>query len=454
MAGPPAPPPLPPAPPPPTLESVTQEIQSQIAAQTAPLESMAAGYGNAENRAIEQLNQLYAGIMPFVQGSAERVASQYGATTAAQQGIFNQAYQRMNDLRGQRAAEAQALAQQIGAPVPLDSYTQGLDIERQVFAPESAGDLLHGQGLAQAGVQEAEAFAGKVFPLHQVRMQNETHQYFRDKIWELNQQIANIKSQSSSIISKEFKDRQLQYYQLQLDRTQLLYDQWKSKQDVKFRQKEFALTKRQQLKAEKQQKFENVMTKKGFLLEKQRFNAQKLQFAQQMGLSMKELDAKIANDKWARTHGATQLADKQRYLQKVDQITSVTDSLLTGVAPTYKTIKVKDAYGNEKIKTVIDTPGTPGIGAAGPMKVLRTLMAKVGISQKSNPRLYRQAVQQVISSYQAAGYTSIGSDPSKWKQWWKNRTQRGNVQMGPPAPPGSVEWVWDRKKGRYVKIQH
>lgn len=408
---------------------------------------MAAGYGAAENRAVQQLNELYGGLMPFVQGSAQRVASQYGATTAAQQGIFNQAYQRLNDLRSQRASEAQALAQQIGAPVPLEGYTQGLDIERSVFAPEAAGDLLHGQGMAQAGVQEAEAFAGKVFPLHQVRLTQETHNYFRDKIWQLNQQISQIKSQSSSMISKEFKDRQLQYYQLQLDRTQMLYDQWKSKQELKLSKQAAALEAKQFKQGVKQQKFENVITKKGLQLERQKFNAQKLQFAQQLGLSMKELNAKISNDKWARSHGATQLANKEYIMKKRESMVEIADTLLTGKPPTYKTIKVKDAYGNEKLKTVVDDPGVPGMGAAGPMKTLRTLLAKSGVGQNQKV-LYNFAVAQVRRAYAAAGYVHLPDNPTKWKDWWAKRI--GSREMGPPAPAGSKDWRWDPNKKKWV----
>jgi succinate dehydrogenase flavin-adding protein (antitoxin of CptAB toxin-antitoxin module) len=444
---------LPPLPPPPVYSDIEHEVTRELGQQTAPLEQMAAGYGAAETTAIGQLGELYAGIMPFVQGSAERVAQMYGSTMQAQQQVFNQAYTRLNDLRSQRAGEAQALAQQLGAPVPLDMFTSALDVERSAAAPEFAGGLLKSQGLAQAGVQEAEAFAGRVMPLQRVRLEQETHQYFRDKISNLNDQIAQIKSQSGGMINERLRQKQLDYYNMQLDRAKTQYEMWRGKQELKLSQKQFALTKRQQLKAEKQQKFENIMTQKGMSLERARFQAQKMQFAQQMGLSMKELDAKLKDAAWARKHGAGALKDQEFFLGKRQELVDTANALLTGTPGKTKVVMVENPKtGIKEPRTVVEEAGAPPMGYLGPMKVLRALVAKVGVG-KSQKRLYNAAIAQVIRSYEAAGYTNIPKDPTKWKTWWTKLNARGGYRppSGPPSPKGTVEWIWNPKTKKYEK---
>jgi hypothetical protein len=89
------------------------------------------------------------------------------------------------------------------------------------------------------------------------------------------------------------------------------------------------------------------------------------------------------------------------------------------------------------------------------MKVLRTILAKGGVS-KNQKVLYNFAIAQVIRSYEAAGYTGIPKDPSKWKAWWQRRTAPGAPPLRdqPPAPPGSTEWVWNPKTKKYEKRKH
>jgi hypothetical protein len=445
---------LPPPPPSPTPETIASEVNAELAAQTGPLETLATGYGQAEDRAVGQLQQLYGGIMPFVEASAKRVAEAYGASTAAQQSIFNEAFTRLNSLRSQRASEAQALAQQLGAPVPLDMFTDAIDTEISAAVPEGAGAMLKAHGLAQAGVQHAEAFAGKVMPLHRVRLEQETHNYFRDKIWELKQQIAQIQGQSGAMISERLRARQLEDYQMKLDRTQIEYDRWKTQQGIKMDKQQLKLQQKQDARAAKKDKQDWWLSRQSVKLERQRFNAEKLQFAQQMGLSVAELNANIASDK--RSAGKTSQFKQQEYIiGKKEQIVAISDTILTSVAPKYKTIKVKDVNGNGVIKTVVDEPGSPGMGGAGPMKVLRTILAKGGVS-KNQKVLYNFAIAQVIRSYEAAGYTGIPKDPSKWKAWWQRRTAPGAPPLRdqPPAPPGSTEWVWNPKTKKYEKRKH
>jgi hypothetical protein len=264
------------------------------------------------------------------------------------------------------------------------------------------------------------------------------------------------------MINERLRERLLQDYDIQLQRTQMQFDRWRATQEEKrlakqmqMDQKRFKFEKQQFKASRKDAAWARTMDRRAMKLERDRFNAQKVQFAQEMGLSVKEFNRMLQNDKWAQTHGQKDTKQREYILAKQEQMVAISDSILTGTQPTYKTIKVKDNQGNEVLKTVIDKAGSAGLGGAGPMKVLRTILAKAGVSDKQK-KLYNFAIGQVIRAYEAAGYVEIPRDPKKWRVWWKKRTAPGKPPLKdqPPAPPGSNEYIWDPKKKKWIRKKH
>ncbi len=378
--------PLPTAPPPATAAGVGSEVEAELAGQTAPLETEAAGYQRAQERAMSDLQSLFGGILPFVQGSAQRVAEAYGASTEAQKSIFNQAWMRMNELRSQRAGEAQALAQQLGAPIPIDMFTKGVDLERSVFVPEAAGELLKATGLAQAGVQEAEAFAGRVFPLKQARMYRETRNYYQDKIWELKKQIASIKGMKKGMVNERLRQRQLEDYQMRLDRAQAQFQEWSTKQSLKLEQK--------------------------------RLNAQLEEIRGNLKLGADELALKKAEAKTKQNLQQQYVAAKKEQLIQFSGGMFSPEAKLTDVktiTPKYDPITGKQTGW----QSLTETRNLGGQGFRNPAHLLNAILAAAGVS-KNQKALYNFAIAQTIRTFRAAGL-NIPNDPSKWGDWWKKR---------------------------------
>lgn len=227
-----------------TLEKqVTSDISAAIASEIAPLQSLAGQRTTDRDRAIGEIGSLFGGLQPFVEGSAERVGQSYDQALAGEKAIFQQASARLDALRAQQGADAQALAQQIGSPVPLDNmFTAGITKEQGLGTLEAAGSLLHGAGLQQAGVQEAEAFAGKVFPLMRVEETSRTRSQFDAEIKQIQDQIAAIKSSKGARISEELTKRKLAEREFALQRAQANRDFFLAKKSVAMEKERLALS--------------------------------------------------------------------------------------------------------------------------------------------------------------------------------------------------------------------
>ena len=89
------------------------QIDASIKGQTDPLRSQIDILGGRETNAIQQIGSLFSGLQPYVSGEADKVQSAYETAFNASQDIFNTAQQRMNQLKQDRAADAQAMAQKI-----------------------------------------------------------------------------------------------------------------------------------------------------------------------------------------------------------------------------------------------------------------------------------------------------------------------------------------------------
>jgi hypothetical protein len=359
--------------------------------------------------------------MPFVAGSAQRVAESYGATNAAQQGVFNQAWQRLNSLRGERAAEAQALAQQIGAPVPLDGlFTEAIDVERGAFVPEAAGELLKASTIGQAGVQQAEAFAGRVFPLKQARMHREIKNYYRDQITDLRKNIASLKSMKPGLVNERLRQRQLEDYEMRLNRAEAL--------------------------------FQREQTKRGLALEERRLKLQQAELNEQkrqanIGVSEAAKDRKLRTQ---LSKGDKKMANRTYVNQQKQNIVTAVNSL---VSPTKERVKEKRSgwienpdTGQLEFKSWDEYYNTGPDAVRNPVKLLNSVLATLGI-QPGQKELYNFAVSQVIQSLRVAGVGGIPKDPKKWAKWWKDRQVRSRTKAATKPYPGLNKGFGGREGG-------
>lgn len=226
-------------------KQATKEVDQEIKSQVDPLQTLVDQYDTQSQNAQSGLNNFFTnpttGVQTAANQSAQRVASYYEMGNNATKGVWNEAMARLNTLQQERGAQAQKLAQQIGAPIPISMFTDPVAAETQLGIYEGAGSMLKGIGLAQAGVQQAEAFAGQVFPLLRTRLNKEIQNYFGDKITAAQKEIASIKGQRGGLITKRQRELLLQEREFKLTKLQADRDWWLAKQNNDLNRKEMGL---------------------------------------------------------------------------------------------------------------------------------------------------------------------------------------------------------------------
>ena len=357
----------------PLYQQVVQQVNEELASQTLPYQQQIQNLAGQEQATLGKIGEMFSGLQPYVSGAAEQVQANYNAGLQAQQSIYQAANQRLADMRAQRAADAQRMAQQTGGPVAVGEFTQGVDPAQQYYIQSGAGELLHALGGAQAGVQQAQAFAGQVFPLLRTEQEADARSSFAKQRTELQQQIDQLRTQRSSTISQRFFDRQQQERQYQLDKANLELDKIKSNRDWKATLKSLKLdaarvqlAKDEGKRAAKTLKMQQTESTAGIKQKnkelKQRdqeitnqvkqFTAgQKLE-AKKLGLSERELAAKIWDMHNRGKITAQSKVDEQRKLamELIDQATNpsedktVSQTVTTEVDRTTALLN-KKAYG-------------------------------------------------------------------------------------------------------------
>lgn len=182
------------------------QATAQIQGENAPLQAREKTLGGQQVSAAGAITKEFQGLMPYVAGSAERVGQAYGGALSAEQQIFQAAGQRMNQLHQQQAAEAQQLAQQMGGPVATGDFTKSLEPYESVMGSQAAGSMLHTLGMGQAGVQEAEQFAGQVFPALQTEQVAKSNDFYKNQIKDLQNQIDQNAAGKSALVGKNQSD--------------------------------------------------------------------------------------------------------------------------------------------------------------------------------------------------------------------------------------------------------
>lgn len=340
---------------------VGQEIQGQI----DPLQSLVDTYEGQSTRATDQIDQMYTdpstGLQTVVAANAKDLKSNLENVTNSQNAIFNEANARLNALRAQRASDAQALAQQLGAPVPTSMFSQPVDEALGYAAAEFGGGMLNALGLAASGVNQAEAFSGQVFPMMRARQTQEVKSYFRDKITGLQDEIASIKGQKKGLISKRQRELLTQDREFALTKTQAERDWYMAKVQAKERKASLAL-------------------------ERDKLNA-----------SVDEATATRA-DQVKADKQKVQMAAKEDYAMRQDNALKIMDAMF---APGTTKVTIQtgiDADGNPVYEDVIQ-PGQP---MTDPNRVFEKVMSAAGVNKTTKNRQFVKWLEGMIRTRGAA----------------------------------------------------
>jgi hypothetical protein len=187
-------------------QQVADEVASQINAENAPLKAQADTLGGQETAAQKELQSEQAALMPYIQHSADQVGQFNKDALSMEQSVFQAAGSRMSSMQQDQAAEAQKLAQQMGGPVATGEFTEGLQPFSDALPGAQATNMLEGLGIASAGNQEAQQFAGQVFPALMTEEQAKSKGYFEDQIKTLRDQITQNASGKSALIGSTLAD--------------------------------------------------------------------------------------------------------------------------------------------------------------------------------------------------------------------------------------------------------
>ena len=211
--------------------AATSEVESELQGQVAPLETEVSTLGTREKNALADIGKLFGGIQPHVDAAAQAVQGSFDAAQEAQAGIFSAAARRLNELKQSRAQEAQALAQQMGGPVAVGEFTAGVEPAQSMLANLGAGAQLHTNLFAQAGVQEANDWSGKVFPLIQTEETARARTKYEADIKAIEDQISTIKGTKSSKINARVSDMLVKEREFALQQKQQGLDKLKADRD-------------------------------------------------------------------------------------------------------------------------------------------------------------------------------------------------------------------------------
>lgn len=229
------------------------QIGDEITSAEAPLKSGITDLQGREKNTLQQIGTMFGTLMPFVQGGAQNVQNSYDTAFNAAQSIFNAAQTRMNQFKQDRAAQAQAMAQEVGGPVAVGEFTAAALPAEQELASVAPNSLIHMLTMAQAGVQEANAFSQRVFPLVQTEQEANARNTFESQIKDLNDQINTLEGSKQGKINDRLNSLLADERTFAASQAQQKLDQLKADRDWQATQK--SLTLQQQRDAEAKKEF-------------------------------------------------------------------------------------------------------------------------------------------------------------------------------------------------------
>src|SRR5262245_39750533 len=111
-----------------------QQIGAEIEGAVSPLQSQVTGLQDKEGRVLGDIGNMFDKLQPGVQAAADATTGSWQDAQNIERDIFSTATQKLNDLKQQRAVEAQTLAQQMGGPVALGEFTDAVTPEQSYLA--------------------------------------------------------------------------------------------------------------------------------------------------------------------------------------------------------------------------------------------------------------------------------------------------------------------------------
>jgi hypothetical protein len=202
------------------------EIDAALSQELRPMNEALVQARADETADDADINKLFQGILPFAQAGANEVETSYDEAYNRALDIGQQTGEQLTDLRGARQDEAMQLAQTIGGGVNMADFTQGVDVEQAMFKQQVAGDLLLTLAEAEAGAQEANAFATQVLPLVQTENINQIHRDYNRQITGIQREIADIKASRGDRVNARFTELLADEREFALAKTQQDRD-WK-----------------------------------------------------------------------------------------------------------------------------------------------------------------------------------------------------------------------------------
>jgi hypothetical protein len=359
-------------------------------------------------RGLEDLNQLFGQIQPFVSQQRENMAAAQQQAYSQQNQLFEQAASRMDQFRQQRAGEAQALAQQVGGPVPMSAFTEGVDAAN-VLPHAAAGSLLHALALGQGQTNEMGEFAGRVFPMVQAEEHQKMAGEYDEKISEIEDQITRIKASKAGRTTTRLNELLVQERQDQLERI-------KADRDWKLGKGSLQVS-RGGLDVQRQQLREQVRSSKA---------GEAIQRSQ-LTLQEKELATK-------------QLAEGQGVLDtQEDEARTLVDALTSGstgeVLNVSNTVSVGDFKPGKQPEGAFLLPGRSHIAGSNKQRYYKVVNSReqVGATDPINDpntiyrELTRRGYDRAMSLMITRQFFELGSG-------WKPQSGTTNRNKKPPKP--------------------
>jgi hypothetical protein len=201
-------------------KQAASQVGLEIDQSVAPIQSQIGIAQADEQKALGQVSGMFDALQPVVQQGASAVQASYDQAISQENSVFSTAQSQLQQLRSNRAADAQSMAQKVGGPVAIGDWTAPFDNAATDLTYLGAGQQLHTLAYAQAGEQSAQQFAGQIFPLVRTEQMATVRTQFEDQIKDYQDQITALQSQKGAQVNKRYNDLRTQELQYSLNRAQ------------------------------------------------------------------------------------------------------------------------------------------------------------------------------------------------------------------------------------------
>jgi len=243
-------------------KTAASQIDLEINQAVDPIQSSISQTQAREDKALGQIGGMFDALQPVVQQAATAVQTSYDQAMGQEHSLFATAQSQLQALRGNRAADAQAMAQQTGGPVAIGDWTQPFDNAATDLTQLGAGQQLHTLAYAQAGEQQAQQFSGQVFPLVRTEQMAASRNTFEEQIRGYQDQITALKAQKGAQVNKRYNELRTQELEYGLKQAQFNLDKIDSQRNYNLEVKKAKTDKANAQKDYNLRKQDLALTKK------------------------------------------------------------------------------------------------------------------------------------------------------------------------------------------------